>query len=111
MPPTGEAAVTDPIRIRAKTKEDVTEVLVLMPHPMETGMRKTDTGALVAAHYITDVQIAVAGRTVLEASMSMAVARDPLLSFRFRGGRPGDPINVTWTDNRGARRTDAGVIV
>lgn len=102
--------MTDPIRIRARTKDGVTKVLVLMPHPMETGLRKTDAGALVEAHYITDVHISVAGRTVLEAKMSMAVARDPLLSFRCRGGGAGQPISVTWTDNKGNQRTDETLI-
>jgi sulfur-oxidizing protein SoxZ len=106
----GRPAVADPIRIRAKTKDAVTEVLVLMPHPMETGLRKNDAGALIDAHYITDVRIAVAGRSVLEARMSMAVSRDPLVSFRFRGGQAGDRISVTWTDNKGDQRTDETVI-
>jgi sulfur-oxidizing protein SoxZ len=102
--------MTDPIRIRAKAKDRVTDVVVLMPHPMETGLRKDAAGALIDAHYITEVQVSVAGRTVLEAQMSIAVSRDPLMSFRFRGGQAGDPITVTWTDNRGNRRTDEAII-
>ena len=34
----------DPIRIRAQLKDGITEVHVLMPHPMETGMRQDDAG-------------------------------------------------------------------
>ena len=95
-----------PIRIRARLKDGVAEIHVLMPHPMETGMRTDDTGQLVAAHHITDVKISVAGRPALEARMSMAVSQDPLLSFRFKGARLGDQIRVVWTDNRGEQRTD-----
>jgi sulfur-oxidizing protein SoxZ len=98
--------MADPIRIRARSKGDLTEVLVLMPHPMETGLRQDHSGALVQAHYITDVRVATEGRTVLDARMSIAVSQDPLLSFRFRGGRAGDRISVTWTDNKGEKRTD-----
>lgn len=97
---------TSPIRIRARLREDVTEVHVLMPHPMETGLRADAGGQLVAAHHITDVQVNVAGRLVLSARMSMAVSQDPLLSFRFRGGRVGERLSVAWTDSRGERRTD-----
>jgi sulfur-oxidizing protein SoxZ len=102
--------MTDPIRIRARSKGDLTEVLVLMPHPMETGLRKDAAGALVEAHFITDVRVTTGGRTVLDARMSIAVSQDPLLGFRFRGGRPGDRISVTWTDNKGETRTDETVI-
>ncbi len=99
-----------PIRIRARSRMGMTEALVLMPHPMESGFRRTGRGEVVPAHYITEVQITVGDRTVLEATLSPAVARDPLLSFRFRGGRPGDPIRVSWVDSAGARRADEAVI-
>lgn len=94
------------MRIRSRQRNGVTEVLLLMPHPMETGMRRDDSGAFVVARFITDVKVAVAGRTVLEARMSEAVSHDPLLTFRFRGGNAGDRIDVTWTDNQGDRRSD-----
>ncbi len=45
---------------------------VLMPHPMETGFRKDETGDFIAAHYITDVRIEVAGKLVLAATLSRA---------------------------------------
>ncbi|KNZ32417.1 MAG: SoxZ [Methylibium sp. NZG] len=95
-----------PIRIRARLREGLTDVQVLMPHPMETGLRADAAGQLVAVHHITDVQVSVAGRPVLSARMSMAVSQDPLLSFRFKGGLVGDRVSVAWTDTRGERRTD-----
>jgi sulfur-oxidizing protein SoxZ len=97
---------TSPIRIRARLRDGLTEVHVLMPHPMETGLRADAGGQFVAAHHITDVQINLAGRPVLSARMSMAVSQDPLLSFRFRGGRVGDRVSAAWTDTRGEQRTD-----
>jgi sulfur-oxidizing protein SoxZ len=98
------------IRIRARCKDGVTEALVLMPHPMETGMRHTEAGALLPAHFITQVRVAVAGRSVLEARMSIAVSQDPLLQFRFRGAAAGERISVSWTDNLGQHRTDDSLI-
>jgi sulfur-oxidizing protein SoxZ len=98
--------VASPIRIRARVNGGVTEVTMLLVHPMETGLRKDGAGALVAAHYITDVLVIAEGRTVLEARMSQAVSQDPLLSFRFRGAKPGDRIRVSWTDSRGEQRSD-----
>ena len=101
----------DPIRIRAQLKDGITEVHVLMPHPMETGYRVDETGQAVAAHYITDVRIAVDAREVLHATLSRAVSQDPLLFFRFQGGRPGQKITVAWTDTQGDRRVDEALIL
>ncbi len=100
----------EPIRIRARTKGDVVDVVVLAPHPMETGMRTNPAAQLVPAHHITRLRVDIGGRTVLESRMTIAVAKDPLLAFRYRGARAGDPIRVTWVDNRGQTRTDESTI-
>ena len=101
----------EPIRIRANSKGGVTDVHVLMPHPMETGFRVDAAGNSIAAHYITDVQISVAGRPVLQATLSRAVSEDPLLYFRFNGGNVDDKITVAWTDTQGERRIDEALIL
>jgi sulfur-oxidizing protein SoxZ len=103
--------VPEPIRIRALATSGVTEIHVLMPHPMETGFRKDEDGDYVPAHYITEVEIGVAGKIVLRATLSRAVSQDPLLYFRIKGGAPADPIRVTWIDTRGERRTDEAFIM
>jgi sulfur-oxidizing protein SoxZ len=99
-----------PIRIRARSKDGVTEVLILMPHPMETGMRADAGGRLVPAHFITDVRVALGERLLLEAKLSIAVSTNPLISFRFRGGSVGDRIIATWVDNADDQRTDEAFI-
>jgi sulfur-oxidizing protein SoxZ len=105
-----DRAMGQPIRIRSRLRGDVAEVMVLMPHPMETGLRQDSTGALVLAHFITDVDIRVGTRQVFAAQMSFAVARDPLLTFRFSGAAPGQRLRVAWTDSRGDSRVDEAVI-
>ena len=99
-----------PIRIRARAALGQTDVTLLMPHPMETGMRKDDGGQFVPAHFITDLQVTAAGRVVLQARLSQAVSRDPLLSFRYRGGQAGDRLQVRWTDSRGDQRSDEVIV-
>ncbi len=103
--------MAEPIRIRAIEKDGLIEAHVLMPHPMETGFRKDEGGNTVAAHYITEVRITVAGRTVFSAMLSRAVSQDPLLHFRFRGARAGDSLTVAWTDTAGERRLDSATIL
>ncbi len=102
--------MAEPMRIRAQLKDGVTEVHVLMPHPMETGFRKDDAGRPISAHYITDVQISLEGRTVFSATLSRAVSQDPLLYFRIQGGRANETLRVDWIDTRGERRTDEAKI-
>lgn len=102
--------MSQPIRIRTRLRNDVAEVHVLMPHPMETGMRSDESGMLVPAHFITDVDVRVGTRQVFAARMSFAVSRDPLLSFRFSGAAVGQRLRVAWTDSRGDARIDEAVI-
>jgi len=99
-----------PMKIRASAKEGVTEVKVLMQHEMETGRRKDKAGALIPAWYITDVKVQHNERTVLEAQWGTGISKTPYLSFRFKGGTPGDKITVSWLDNRGDRRSDETLI-
>jgi sulfur-oxidizing protein SoxZ len=41
------------------------------------------------------------GKTVIEAEISQAVSRNPVFSFRLKGGAKGDKIEVSWLDNKG----------
>ena len=102
--------MADPMRIRAQLKDGVTDVRVLMAHPMETGLRKDTSGKTVPAHYINDVKATSGGRTVLTAKWSQAISQNPFLQFRFKGAKAGDKVTVTWTDNSGDTRTDEAVI-
>jgi sulfur-oxidizing protein SoxZ len=98
------------MRIRAANKDGVTEVRVLMSHPMESGVRKDASGATVPAHFIKDLEATHAGKSVLKAMFSGAVSQNPFLSFKFKGGAKGDKVSVKWVDNKGDTRTDEATI-
>ena len=100
----------DPMKIRANVVGDSTEVKVLMSHEMETGQRKDAKGEVIPAWFIQNVSATWNDKTVLSAQWGTAVAKNPFVSFRFKGGVKGDRITVTWTDNRGDKRTDTAVI-
>jgi sulfur-oxidizing protein SoxZ len=102
--------MADPMKIRANLVGDSTEVKVLMSHEMETGQRKDAQGQTIPAWFIQNVVVAWNGRTVLSAQWGTAVSKNPFLSFKFKGGAKGDKIAITWTDNRGDKRTDEAVI-
>jgi sulfur-oxidizing protein SoxZ len=102
--------MSDPMKIRATNANGVTEVRVLMSHPMETGQRKDAAGKTVPAHYITEVTAQHNGKTVLSANWTQAISQNPFLSFKFKGGAKGDKITVNWVDNKGEKRSDEAVI-
>ena len=90
------------IKIRAKVSGDVTTVKALISHPMETGQRKdSKTGQLIPAHYIQEVTVEHAGKTVLDAQWGGSVSKNPYLSFSFKGAKAGDTVTLKWVDNKG----------
>ena len=86
-------------------KDDTAEVRVLMVHPMETGQRKDSTGAVIPLHFIQEVQVRVNGKVALEGQISQAVSRNPVFSFRVKGAKAGDKLEISWLDNRGERNS------
>ena len=102
--------MADPMRIRAVAKDGIVNVKVLMSHEMETGQRKDNSGNLVPAHFIQNVTATYNGKTVLSAQWGTAVSKNPFLEFNFKGGQKGEKIQVTWTDNKGDKRTDEAAI-
>lgn len=102
--------MADPMKIRAAINGEYTEVKVLMSHPMETGLRKDAAGAVVPAHYISEVTATSSGKTVLECRFSQSVAQNPYLAFKFKGGAKGGKVQVNWVDNKGDKRSDEATI-
>jgi len=100
----------DPMKIRANVVGDSTEVRVLMSHEMETGQRRDAQGKVIPAWFIQNVVVAHNGKPVLNAQWGPAIAKNPFLSFKFKGGAKGDKVEITWVDNRGEKRTDETVI-
>ena len=102
--------MADPMRIRATAKDGAVNVKVLMAHEMETGQRKDAQGKLVPAWFIQNVTAVHNGKTVLAAQWGPAVSKNPFLSFKFKGAAKGDKVQITWTDNKGDKRTDEATI-
>jgi len=100
----------DPMKIRANVVADVTEVKVLMSHEMETGQRKDAQGNVIPAWFIQNVTATYNGKTVLSAQWGPAVAKNPFVSFKFKGGAKGEKVMITWTDTRGEKRSDEATI-
>ena len=92
-----------PMKMRATLAGGNTDVRVLMSHPMDTGQ-----GGKTPPYFIQNVTVKGNGRTVIEGQISQAISRNPVFSFRLKGGSKGDRIEVSWLDNKGdSNKTDA----
>ena len=99
-----------PMKMRATLGDGYTDIRVLMTHPMETGLRKDPDGKVVPLHFIQSVIVKVNGKTVVDGQLSQAVSRNPVFTFRVKGGAKGDKVEVSWLDNLGeTNKTEAAV--
>jgi sulfur-oxidizing protein SoxZ len=102
--------MADPMKMRATLKGDTAEMRVLMSHPMETGQRQGPDGKVVPVHFIQNLEVKLNGKTVIEGQTSQAVSRNPVFSFRLKGAKAGDKIEVSWLDNKGDKnRTEIAI--
>ena len=98
--------MADQIKIRAQINGDLTDIRVLMQHPMETGQRRDERGQSVSAHFIQTFSVLLNGKPMINGQLNTSVSKNPLFSFRAKGIKSGDKLAVTWTDNRGEQRQD-----
>lgn len=102
--------MSDPMRIRAQAQGDKTTVRVLVAHEMESGQRKDAAGKVVPAWFIQTINATWKGKTVMSAQWGTAVSKNPFIQFSFSGGKAGEKIVVSWTDNHGDKRSDEATI-
>lgn len=100
----------NPMKIRAASKDGVTEVKALMSHEMETGFRKDASGNPIPAWFIAEVTAKLNGKDVMKAQWGPSVSKNPFLAFKIKGGKAGDKITITWVDSKGDTRTDEATV-
>lgn len=89
------------IRLKTKTRDNVTTVRAIIRHPMETGFRvDPETKELIPAHFIKLVTVKHNGNTIISCDWSRAVSKNPYLSFMFEGAKIGDLIELSWLDTQ-----------
>ena len=98
-------------KIRTKTQDGVTDVLVLVSHPMETGLRvDPKTKEKVPPHFIQKMSFYLDGKEVASSNLGTAVAKDPLIGIKLKGAKPGAKLKVTWSDNKGESASEETTI-
>ena len=90
------------MKVRTRTREGMIEVLVLVNHPMETGLRKDKkTKKVIPAHFIQELKLEHNGKLAALAQLGIGISEDPLMGFRLTDAKDGDSIKVSWRDNKG----------
>jgi sulfur-oxidizing protein SoxZ len=99
------------IKIRAKSRNGICDVRVLIKHPMETGLRKDKkTGKKIPAHFIDVLKMSHNDELVLTAYWSGAISKNPFFQEALKDVQPGDTITVTWHDNQGNSGTGSETV-
>jgi len=89
------------IRVGSAKKGQPTQVRALILHPMETGLRKDPkTGEKIPAHYVQKVKADLNGERVFEADWSVAISKNPYMSYYIAPQESGK-LKMTWEDNKG----------
>ncbi len=93
------------IRVGSATKGQPVQVRSLILHPMETGLRKDPkTGEKIPPHWVKKVKADYNGSRVFEADWSVAISKNPYLSYYIDPGS-GGTLKMTWEDNQGGAYT------
>lgn len=101
--------MAEQIKIRTQTQGNITEIKFLLPHPMETGLRKdSKTGQPISIHFIQQISIHINNKKIIEVHASQAISRDPVFVFKVKDIKVGNKISVNWLDNQG--NTDSNEI-
>jgi sulfur-oxidizing protein SoxZ len=87
------------MRIKAKSKNGITIVKVMMKHPMISYKEAKKKGK--EANFITYVTAKVENDTVLDVSTSQFLSKNPYMKFKFQGEAKGKEIEITWVDLKG----------
>lgn len=99
--------MSEQIKMRVQLQGDIADIRILMPHPMETGLRKDEKGQLQPAHFIQTFLVQLNGKPLVEGQLNTSISKNPLFGFKAKGIKAGDKLSVAWVDNKGEQRSDS----
>ena len=87
------------------TRGEVVEIRTLIAHPMETGYRRGDDGAVLPRNLIRRFTCVYDGETVFAAELFPAIAANPLIAFSTVATASGT-LTFTWDGDNGFVQTE-----
>ena len=95
------------MKMRARLLDDaslgtnITELKIIILHPMRTGRSKNDDGKVLPAHFMQLMQVVLNGHVIVDAQTGTGISRNPYFTFYIIEAKVGDVIAVNWQDNLG----------
>jgi len=98
------------INVPARAKRgEVIEIKTLISHPMETGFRRTQIGALIPRDIIRGFVCTYNGSEVFRAELHPAIAANPFIVFSTVATESGI-LAFQWTGDNGFSVTESAAI-
>lgn len=88
---------------------EVIEIKTLISHPMETGFRRTQLGAVIPRDIITRFVCTYNGAEIFRAEIHPAIAANPFIVFTTVATESGT-IEFHWTGDNGFSATQSAAI-
>jgi len=88
------------IKLKAKSRDGVITVRVLMKHPMESGNRKNKNGSIIPENHITHLIVNKNKVLATKANIGGSISENPFFQFKIPGIK-GDEIYFESVDNLG----------
>ncbi len=86
---------------RSYRRGDIIEVRTFIPHPMETGRRKSPaSGKVVPEDIVRSFRARFDGVEIFHAELSTGISANPFIAFPMRADGPGELVCV-WDNGRG----------
>ena len=101
------------MKIKAKLKKGEIDVKAMAKHEMMTyDVAEKKTGDRNNANYIVHLSATINGKTVLDASTSQFLSKNPIFKFKIKAAdfKKGDEIVMTWVDLKGNTKTSKAPI-
>jgi sulfur-oxidizing protein SoxZ len=94
-------------RLRVPTeakKGDIIQIKTLTSHPMETGLRKDESGKPIPREIIKSFECKFNGTPLFNAALEPAIAANPYIEFTAKVEESG-VFTFTWTEDDGTVAT------
>jgi sulfur-oxidizing protein SoxZ len=99
------------INVPAKARRgDIIEIKTLMSHIMETGYRRTATGAIIPRDIITSFTCRYNGAEIFRADLFPATAANPFITFSTIANDSGK-FDFEWIGDNGFSETASASII
>jgi sulfur-oxidizing protein SoxZ len=78
----------------------IVEIKTLISHIMETGFRRTETGAIIPRNILTELVCTYNGDEIFRATLYPAVSANPFITF-FTVAKESGTLSFKWTGDHG----------